>query len=70
MHQHIDVPSIAGSSVSLTFTILGLATINNVAIIVGIVVGLSTIALNAVKIYNEILRGKIERDEQQDSERN
>lgn len=63
MNISFDMPSIYGWTANVFFTTLGLITLSNAAIIVGMVVGLSTIILNGVKTYNELKKGKLEREE-------
>jgi len=58
MHS-FDWQSILGSFMSLSIMSFGLATLNAVAVAVGIVVGITTIRLNILKTRNEKKRSKV-----------
>jgi len=69
MNISFDMPSVYGWAANVFFTTLGLITLSNAAIIVGMVVGLSTIVLNGVKTYNEWMKGQREKEEEEDNDK-
>lgn len=55
---HIDLQSISASAVSFFFLSIGFVTLETTALVVGILVGVSTIAVNVLKSRNEIKRSR------------
>jgi hypothetical protein len=63
--NYLDFPSLTWAALSTYFLTIGIISLNAFAIGVGIFVGISTIALNGVKILNQIRIGrKIKKDKQ------